>query len=182
MNNCIPDMADLSSPILANLIQSRDALTKQLQNLNSQIEELSIQAEEQNIQVEKEQIAQAKDSDTYIPSNNMFKDMNDWLKTGGVSIFFIRRIRNEQYVNEIHYVYHMCDENKSNEKGLKKMMALDLSSDPSLLGEGEWPTLIEESGIKPCTCIMKEIAINTFKGITEHKIQVFAVPRLPGIY
>jgi hypothetical protein len=106
-------------------------------------------------------------------TTNMLKDIIDWLKLGDYVI-----IHNNG--NNGHF-YHKCPSSPGDNKDIKqhlktmRVIYVNVSTDPSLLHEGEWPWYISDSGFKQCTCGLHQL-VGTSKEIP-HLYQ-FSVPNI----
>jgi hypothetical protein len=59
----------------------------------------------------------------------------------------------------VHHIYHKCGEEVKNLSNIK-IVHFDLSNHIQLLGEGEWPSFIEEAGCNECTCNVRKYSLN----------------------
>ena len=62
----------------------------------------------------------------------------------------------------VHHIYHKCNGEVKDLYSVK-IVHLDLSNKPGLLGEGEWPYYIEGEGYTECTCNIRKYSIEPTK-------------------
>jgi hypothetical protein len=92
-------------------------------------------------------------SDKLLFTKNTFADICDFYKQGCGIVFAIGK--------NAYFIYHKCkDVNLSDEELDKlKIVHMDFTDEPSLLGEGEWPEFLKEAKVFKCECNAKQYCL-----------------------